>query len=248
VLQDVRKYPRIEVKAIGVGDPQDPQEVDQPTLGQISNAFLFCTDAEQLKKAFAGPPAPPVSQGLRATVTSPWPDRAWLAARTVHFRASLTLPTGKPLESEDVSWSAPAVGTPLFEGRCDTAEESALIEGGKVTATAGWVSTLRPVIVFIGFTIALLMLWFWVPRLVWRDRYGQAFQPQRDARWTPPTVAIPGPVPVAKRPAPPGFEHGPEDVRAPQRAPADATRVFPINKMGTRTRLELKRAVDDDRR
>jgi len=245
VLQDVREYSQIEVKAIGVGDPQ---EVDQATLGEISNTFRLYTDAEGLKTAFAASPAPPAYQGLRATVTSPWPDRAWLAARTVHFRASLMLLTGKTLESEDVTWSAPEIGKPLFEGKCDTAEETALIEGSRQTAAAGGMSAMRPVLVFIGLAGALLMLWFWVPRLVWPERYGQTFQPQREARWTPASVAIPGPVVVAKRPAPPGFEQEREIGRAPQRAPADATRVLPINRMGTRTRLELKRALDDDRR
>ena len=246
VASKVRSYARIQVNAVGFGDPR---EVDEAALKEITNRFHMFTDATGLNQFFRPPAArPPVSQGIRATVLSPWPDRAWLAARTVHFRASLLLPTGQALESEDATWSAPEVGTPMFEGKCDPGEESALIEGNNLSTIAAWPSIIRPVIVFMGLASALLVLWFWVPRLVWQEQYSGTYQPRRDARWAPPTVAIPGPVQAARGPAPPGFEQEQDRARAPQRAPADATMVLPINKMGTRTRLELKRAVDDERR
>ncbi|MFZ0964830.1 MAG: vWA domain-containing protein [Terriglobia bacterium] len=240
----VRAYSHIQVNAIGFGDPR---EVDEAALKEITNRYHMFTGAADLKRFFKPPePALPISKGLQVTFKSPWSDRAWLAARTLHVRVSMQLPGGATLASDDITWSAPSIGQPLYEGKCETVEENALLNGGSAIAPAGWTPILRPVGVFALLAVAILLLWFWVPRLVWPEAYGGGFQPPQVARWTPATRAIPQAVPVAKRPAPPGFQQDREAAGSPQRAPADATRVIPVNRMGTRTRLELRRAAKDD--
>ncbi len=244
VVEKVQAYSQIQVTAIGFGDAR---EVDEEALKTISNKYRMVNDAEGLKRVFASPSAPPVSEGLRATVSSPWSDRAWLAARTLHLRALLQLPTGERIESDQFTWSTPQIGLPLFEGTCDASEEKALLESGRAAATVGWASILRPVLVFVGLGVALLLLWFWVPHLVWPEGYMSGVQARRDARWTPATVAVQGAAPAVRRRAPPGFQQTQEGARAPQRFPADPTRVLPANMMGTRTRLELRKPKDDER-
>jgi von Willebrand factor type A domain len=240
----VRADTAIQVNAIGFGDPR---EVDEAALKDITNRFRMFTDAAALKQFFQPPPpAPPVSEGLQVTFRSPWPDRAWLAGRTVHLRASMHL-AGGSLESDDIVWAAPEIGQPLFEGKCQTEEESALLNGGAAVAAVGWASLLRPIVVFVVLGVAILLLWFTLPRLAWPEEYVGTFHPQGSVRWTPATAPVPGAVRGPERSAPPGFQAGPERVAAPHRAPADATAVFPVNRIGTRTRLELKKAAEHDR-
>ena len=245
VESKVHAYSHIQVNAIGFGDTR---EVDEAALKEITNRYNMFTDAAGLKQFFRPlKPPPPVSKGLQLTFKSPWSDRAWLAARTLHLRVSMQVPAGATLGSEDITWSAPQMGQPLYEGKCEPAEGSALLNSTAAVAPLGWPSILRPVGVFALLAVAILLLWFWVPRLVWPEGYWGKFQPQPVARWTPATMVAPQAAPVAKRQAPPGFQKEREAAQAPQRAPADATRVVPINQMGTRTRLELRRAADDKR-
>ena len=37
-------------------------------------------------------------------------------------------------------------------------------------ATSGWISIVRPVAVFCGLGLLLIVLWFWVPRLIWPEQ------------------------------------------------------------------------------
>jgi hypothetical protein len=240
----VRADTEIQVNAIGFGDPR---EVDEAALKEITNRFRMFTDGAALKQFFQPPPpAPPVSEALQVTFKSPWPDRAWLAGRTLHLHASMHL-AGGSLESDDIVWAAPEIGQPLFEGKCQTEEETALLNGGAAVAAVGWASMLRPIVVFAVLGVAILFLWFSLPRVVWPQEYAGTFHPQGGVRWTPATVPVPRSVPGPGRPAPPGFQAVPERATAPHRAPADATAVFPVNRMGTRTRLELRKAAEDDR-
>jgi hypothetical protein len=94
---------------------------------------------------------------------------------------------------------------------------------------------LRPVLVFAGLGVLVLILWFWVPWLVWPERY-MGVAPS-NARWA--EQAQPG-AGAAKPagPAPPGFG-GPGGVRPPARSASEATALFPRPDM-TRTRLEAR--------
>ena len=245
VADKIRLYSKIQVIAIGFGDAR---EVDQEALRQMSNKFKMVTDAEGLKRIFQHPTSPPRSSAIQATFSSPWPDRASLAARTLRVRVSLQTPTGEKLESDETTWSTPEIGVPVFEGKCDASEAEALVNSARATAGSGWMSALRPILVFASLGVALLVLWFWVPRLVWADQYVGSFQPEARPRWSGGTVAPrPAGAPIG-RPAPPGFEQGKAAVPAPQRKPGDQTTVLPVHMMGTRTRLELKLPPEEGRK
>ena len=118
------------------------------------------------------------------------------------------------------------MGIPTFEGQCDSQELSAALQ---VPAVEGsWFTLLRPVLVFVGLGTALLVLWFWVPRLVWPEQYIGSFVTQRgrNVRWSDKTQFQSAENMRPPRPAPPGFEtrkHGSQ----PPRAPADRTVVQP---------------------
>lgn len=238
VVDKVNTYQRIVLTAIGFGDSR---EVDQEALKQMSNHFRMVTDADTLKHEFSHPPAKPVASDIAAAFTLPGAGRPSLTAATLYLRVSLLLPTGEKLESDETQWSSPEMGVPLYEGRCNTAESGALMEASKAAAPTGWLSVLRPVLVFIGLGGLLLILWFWIPRLVWADQYLGGIPTPQGARWASATTASPRPAPAAaSRRAPPGFESAREGGQVP-RAPADATRVLPVNLTATRTRLERRK-------
>ena len=94
---------------------------------------------------------------------------------------------------------------------------------------------LRPVLVFAGLGVSILILWFWVPWLVWPERYmGVA---PGSARWA--GQAQPGAGGAqAAGPAPPGFG-GAGGVRPPARAPMEKTVLYPTTDV-TRTRLQVR--------
>ena len=247
VEDKVRAYSHIQVNAVGFGDPR---EIDELALKEITNRYHMFTDAAGLKEFFRPPaPPPPSSKALQVAFKSPWSDRAALQGRILHLRVLLHLPGGATLSSNDIdiTWTAPHVGQPLYEGKCDTAEGTALLNASSSIAPVAWLSILRPVAVFAFLAAALLVLWFAVPRLVWPEGFKGKFEAQQPARWSPPTIAMPQAAPAARKPAPPGFQPQTESAGVPQRAPAEATRVMHVDRMGTRTRLELRKVAKEER-
>src|SRR5207302_2769723 len=115
---------------------------------------------------------------------------------------------------------------------------------GTAPVEAGWLELLRPIFVFLGLGIILLIAWFWIPRLIWPGQYmGSISLPKSSMKWSgvtqvrrsPPGAGGPGAGRgLPPRNAPPGFESG---GRTPsQRTPKDATIVHP---MGDATRIRL---------
>src|SRR5262249_54490220 len=93
---------------------------------------------------------------------------------------------------------------------------------------------LRPLLVFLGLSLLLLVLWFGLPRLIWPARYEQQGAALRPDRWVSQTRAERG---AYGRKPPPGFDKG--NQRAPERAPSDKTIVKPRDDFSaTRTRLD----------
>ncbi len=77
------------------------------------------------------------------------------------------------------------MGVPAFEGKCDEAEARALVVRPKPPDTTGWVGVaiLRPLLVFLGLSALLIVLWFGLPRLIWPARYEQDAVALRPDRW-----------------------------------------------------------------
>jgi len=217
----------IQTIAVGFGDRK---EIDEEALRRIGTKYYMEDNSADLKKIFSFARTL-LSNRIQATFQSPWPDRASLAGRTLQVGIQLKLPNGQVLASDNKPWSTPQIGVPIFEGKCEAAEMKALLQE-KVTPTGNsWMSTLRPVLVFLGMGTLLLILWAWAPRLIWADQY-IGITPTT-SRWAQGQTQVgnkPG------RPAPPGFGAGKTSYK-PQRAPSDATVVQPRPDF-TKTRLE----------
>ncbi|MGH9438422.1 MAG: hypothetical protein ACRD22_11135, partial [Terriglobia bacterium] len=114
--------------------------------------------------------------------------------------------------------------------------------------SSGPLSILSPIIVFIVLGLIVLVLWLWVPRMVWQEQASAvAPQPRKAARWA---ATAQTPMPQGSQPRPSNLPSGFETLKgAPaERAPDDATRVLPSNMMSTRTRLALRQPLTDDRK
>ena len=234
----------IQVIAVGIGDNRS---IDAEAMRQMSTQFYLVSDAESLKRVFSIARKLLLNR-IQATFTSPWSDRASLAGKTLHVRAALKLPTGEQIASNELVWSTPEMGVPLFEGKCEPAEMRALLTGVKAGPGAGWWALVRPLLVFAGIGVTILLLWFWVPRLAWPEQYmGDVPVVPSRGRWAGQTQMRGGEARgggggayAQGRNAPPGFG-GAGGRSAVERGPSDATVVRPRTDFGTRTRLEGRR-------
>jgi Ca-activated chloride channel family protein len=235
----------IQVIAVGLGDSRS---IDEAAMRQLGTQFHLVSDTAGLQRAFSFARHLLLNR-IQATFQSPWADRASLAGRSLTIRATLKLPSGQEVSSKDLTWSPPQIGAPLFEGKCDTAELKAILSPGAGPAPdAGWWTLVRPILVFVSLGAAILILWFWIPRLVWPDQYIGNLPVRASARrWSSGQTMVSrrggaAAPPGALRTAPPGFT-GPHQGRpaAPQRGVADPTIVRPRTDFGARTRLEGRR-------
>lgn len=228
----------VDVMPIGLGNRQSIDEVAMTRLGTQPPLITF--DLDTLHKAFQLQQTP---QDGALTVAIQAPEnlasRTLLAGRVVRFRAKLTLADGTVLvENRQALWVAPPVATPSFEGEATEAEQRAFLTNAHLAHNSVMLF-LRPFLVFLGLAALLAAMWFWVPRLIWPERYdNRSARPVRAEYW-------PGVEPITRRdgqPAyqqpPPGFEPAARGGRAAVRAPGDHTIVRPITAFDpTKTRL-----------
>ncbi len=222
----------LNVVGVGFGDTS---QIDEKALSRLSTKYYMASDLEGLKKIFTMTRTV-LRNRVQAMFASPWPDRASLAGRSMHVAVRMKLPTGETLASGEKIWETPQVGVPLMEGKCEAPELLAAIHLSPPSG-GGWMALLRPALVFAGLGVLLLILWFWVPWLVWPERYmGVA---PGSARWAGQAQPGSGAAKPAG-PAPPGFGGpGPGGVRPPARGASEPTAFFPRPDM-TRTRLEAR--------
>jgi hypothetical protein len=235
------------VQVIGVGFG-DPGSVDESALRQLSTKSYLANDLEKLTQAFTIARTL-LTNRIVATFTSPWDDRASLAGRTLQVKGILTLPSGKQFESDPRIWAAPQMGVPTFDGKCDTAELKAALP--IAPASTSLMTMLRPALVFVGLGTLLLILWFWVPRLVWPEQYIGSFPAGREGggiRWANMSRARQVPDEDrgrASRQAPPGFQTRKAGGPQAPRAPSDRTVVRPDVDF-SRSRLQKRPPGDRD--
>ena len=154
---------------------------------------------------------------ILAAFLSPWADRASLSGKNVEVQAVLSLPGGSPFISNTASFEPPEMGLPLFEGKATTAELRALAEARPEHSLD--LTVLRPVLVFMGLSAMLFLLWFWVPRLVWPEQYIGHFPPP--ARWSLGQTGIRKNI-GTRSVEPPGFSQN-KGPRSGFRSPSDPT-------------------------
>ncbi len=211
-----------QVIGIGFGDPG---QIDEAALRQLSTKSYMAENLDRLKQIFSFARTL-LTNRILATFVSPWDDRSSLEGRTLHIKATLNLPDGRRLESGDKVWEAPQMSIPAFDGKCDIEELKAALQ--VAPASGSLMTMLRPVLVFFGLGTLLLVLWFWVPRLVWPEQYIGTFTTQGGGgmRWADRSGVRSKSEVRPSRPAPPGFETRKGGAQPP-RAPADRTMVQP---------------------
>jgi von Willebrand factor type A domain len=210
-----------QVICIGFGAPGS---IDEHALRTISPKYFMAQDLDKLKETFTFARTL-LTNRIVATVALPWADRSSLEGRAIPIDAELKLQDGRRFASDQQTWQSPQMGVPSFDGKCDAEELRAALQ--LVPGTATWMTTVRPVLVFFGLGTLLLVLWFWVPRLVWADQYIGTFATQGGGmRWASKSQVWLKSKIRPSRPAPPGFETRKGGAQPP-RAPSDRTVVQP---------------------
>jgi len=215
----------VQVVAIGLGESSS---IDEQALRQMSARFYLARDLEALKQAFAVARADPAYSinRIHCSFASPWEDRTFLAGRMLHVQLWMRLPSGQALASDTALWVAPHLSVPLYDGHGDTAEMKALLDARKnLPPDEGWIILIRPILIFAAGALLIMILWLWIPRLIWAEQYtGDLRAIHGGGRWeNDPKRARREGGPPAGRPGPPGFERG-GGARPPmKRDPGDAT-------------------------
>ena len=221
-----------DVVGIGFGNPS---EIDADALRKSSTRFFLASDPLQLAQAFRSS-TPLHPSALEVAFLAPGSDRQSLAACNSQFVISLHLLDGRTLVSPQVEYVPPAMAMPLYSGHISYEALQALA-AFEPPAISGWSTVLRGLLVFAGLSVLLLLLWFWVPRIVWRGEWDGVTAKSAQRRWSKePAVQASG---VQVRSAPDGFgrEAGEE---APQRTAAQITQV--------RLRTDLTNTTSTERR
>lgn len=228
----------VDVLPIGLGDRQSIDEIAMTRLGTRPPLITF--DVNDLRKAFQLMPA---SRNGSLTVAIQAPEnlgsRTLLAGRIVHFRARLTLPDGSTqVENRQALWVAPAVATPSFEGEATDAEQRAFLANARMDR-GSVLLFLRPFFVFAGFATLLAILWFWLPRLLWPERYdNRVARPVRPEYWPGAEFPSHREGQPGLRQAPPGFEAAARGARAAGRSPGEHTIIQTVTEFDpNKTRL-----------
>ena len=186
--EPVTSAPCFQVRFSALAPDGNPLSIPALTPAELVGSLRIGLGDRSEKPFFANVPAGPSSPTVEAkeivaTFASPWPDRASLEARTIHFRVRMKLPAGEELESDETAWYSPEMGKPVFDGRCDAQEGEVLLRSSFAGGGKPWLSMTRPVLVFAGCGVALLILWFWVPPLIWRNGYADVIAEKERARW-----------------------------------------------------------------
>ena len=210
-------------QVIGVGFG-DPGSIDAMALRQLSTRFYMAEDLDRLKQVFSFARSL-LTNRILATFASPWNDRSSLEGRTLHVKAALNLNDGRKFESAEKVWEAPQMSIPTFDGKCDTEELKAALQ--LTPASGSLLTILRPILVFVGLGTVLLVMWFWVPRLIWPEQYIGTFTTQTGAmRWADKSQVRSKSQVRPSGPAPPGFATQRGGAQPP-RAPGERTIVQP---------------------
>ncbi len=213
---------RFDVVGVGFGDRA---AIDADALKRLSTRFFYAADADQLLDALH------VTRSERShTIDMTWllpqDNRVALAGRDQVWTPGMVLKDGSIVTAEPLRRVMPATAPPLYDRLATHAELDRLI-AVHPPAFSSWSAIVVHLLLFLAAATVLLILWFWVPRLVWAERYLSAAPPP--ARWTgerqSPTTASGVKIRSANLPA--GFTPEAAAMGPLQRSPAQTTHVGP---------------------
>lgn len=149
---------------IGIGFG-DRAAIDTAALQRLSTRFFYAADAAQLLDALHVTRSA-VSHAVTITWLLPETSRVSLAGRDQQWVPTLHLEGGQVLTGEPLRLVMPATAPPVYDRKADSAELNALI-ATHPDVNSGWMVVLTHGLLYLVAALLLLLLWFWVPRLIW---------------------------------------------------------------------------------
>jgi von Willebrand factor type A domain len=160
----------VPVLAVGLGPMEDDAQIDLKELG--GQNVYFASDAQDLHDVFSRARGLQTDR-LRISFNCPL-DSGRLGGKNHTIEV---LVDGPELTAKTI-WSAPDMLTPGFDGSIDADEDLALQRANLSPLDASPLKgVLRPLLVFVAWSAALLTFWFVIPRFVWPERYLERFVP-----------------------------------------------------------------------
>ena len=222
---------------IGIGFGER-SAIDTAALQHLSTRFFYAADASQLLDALHVTRSA-TSRSITLTWLLPEQSRVALAGRDQQWVPTFHMEDGTLLTGEALRLLVPANAPPVFDRKAMPDELRALIALHPAT-DSGWTLLLTHGLLYLGGALLVLLLWFWVPRLIWGDRHLQT--PERTPRWSSDRSGVKAASGVQVRSSPPlpdGFS--PEAQTSPlQRSAAQTTQIQSRGEF-SKTRLSFNR-------
>jgi hypothetical protein len=222
----------LDVIGIGFGDRAS---IDIAAMHRLSKRFFYASDAGELLAALHSSRSAS-SHEIQIMWLLPVSSRLALLGRDFALTPELRTPATGALTGEPFRWIAPATNAPSYDRKAMAPELQALIQVHPPT-DSGWTSVVIYSLLFLAAAAVVLMLWYWVPRLIWGDRYVGPVQPTK--RWSTGSSGVTSAAGVQVRSTnlPPGFDPALDQTDTPvQRSASQVTQV-PVRGEFTRSRL-----------
>jgi hypothetical protein len=226
---------KLDVIGIGFGDRAS---IDVSAMQKLSKRFFYASDAAELLAALHSSRAA-VSHQVQMLWLLPQSNRLALMGQDYKWTAELHMPDGRTLSSNPVQWISPATNAPTYERKALAPELQALIQVHP-SADSGWTSVVIYSLLFVAASVVVLVLWFWVPRLIWGNRYANTL-PQRSKRWSSERSGMTSAAGVQVRSSslPAGFDTTIDSGAPIQRSASQTTQIQPRGEF-SRTRLTFE--------
>ncbi|MGO4213773.1 hypothetical protein AB4043_23510, partial [Terriglobus sp. YAF25] len=206
---------------------------------KLSKRFFYASDAGELLAALHSSRSA-VSHEMQITWLLSESSRIALMGHDHQWNATFRTMDGASLQSAPIRWIAPATNAPTFTRLALAPELQALIQVHP-SAESGWTMFVLHTLLFAAAFVAMLILWFWVPRLIWGEQYA-GMVPQRSKRWSNgAAVTSASSVQIRSIETPPsGFETNGAVSVPIQRSASQTTQIQPRDEF-SRTRLTFDR-------
>ncbi len=222
---------------IGIGFG-DRSAIDATALQRLSTRYFYAGDAAALLAALHVSRSA-VSHSIAITWLLPEGSRVGLTGRDPQWAPSMKLEDGTVLSGPSVRLLLPATNSPVYDRKATPQELRSLI-ATHPEPSSGWSVVLIHGLLYLAAGALLLVLWFWLPRIIWGDRFVTA--PDRTQRWASERRAVTTASGVKVRSTdkmPPGFSPESQSASPLQRSAAQTTQIQPRGEF-SRTRLTFE--------
>lgn len=221
-----------DVIGIGFGDQAS---IDTAAMQRLSKRFFYASDVGGLLAALHSSRSAS-SHEISMLWLLPVSNRMALMGRDFTFTPELRLAGSPALAGTAFSWVAPATNAPVYQRKALASELQSLI-AIHPSADSGWTGVVVYSLLFLAAAVVILMLFYWVPRLIWGDHHIGVIQPTK--RWSNERSSVTSAAGVQVRSSslPAGFDPALDQADAPiQRSASQITQV-PVRGELSRSRL-----------